>query len=192
MLVEYFLHRYATRAGKKFRSIDKRTLDLLQAYDWPGNIRELQNVIERSVILSADDVFSVDELWLSRESSRPVTRVQSSASTADEPRGDREIIEAALAESRGRVAGPSGAAAKLGIPAIDARVQDQGPQNPQEPVQVRLRGLARIATTAKFARFAHARQQDAPSFRCLFNHSDGARFAHTVATTNDLQSRPFD
>ena len=116
-LVEYFLHRYATRAGKRFRSIDKRTLDLLQAYDWPGNIRELQNVVERSVILSADDVFSVDELWLSTESSRPATRVQSSASTADEPRGDREIIEAALAESRGRVAGPSGAAAKLGIPA---------------------------------------------------------------------------
>ena len=56
-LVEYFLHRYAARADKRFRSIDKRTLDLLQAYDWPGNIRELQNVIERSVILSAGDVF---------------------------------------------------------------------------------------------------------------------------------------
>jgi transcriptional regulator with GAF, ATPase, and Fis domain len=117
MLVEYFLHRYAARAGKRFRSIDKRTLDLLRAYDWPGNIRELQNVIERSVILSAGDVFSVDELWLSRASPRPATRVQSSVSTADDARGEREIIEAALAESRGRVAGPSGAAAKLGIPA---------------------------------------------------------------------------
>jgi PAS domain S-box-containing protein len=116
-LVEYFLHRYATRAGKTFQSIDKKTLNLLQRYDWPGNIRELQNVIERSVILSTGDVFSVDELWLSRESSRPVTRLQSSASTAHEPRGEREIIEAALAESRGRVAGPSGAAAKLRIPA---------------------------------------------------------------------------
>src|SRR4029077_21188889 len=100
MLVEYFLHRYATRAGKKFRSIDKRTLDLLQVYDWPGNIRELQNVIERSVILSVGDVFSVDELWLSTESSRPVTRVESSASTEDVPRGEREMIEAALAQSR--------------------------------------------------------------------------------------------
>lgn len=124
-LVEYFLHRYAARVGKKFQSIDKRTLNLLQRYDWPGNIRELQNVIERSVILSAGDVFSVDELWLSRESSPPVTRLQSSASTAHEPRGEREIIEAALAESRGRVAGPSGAAAKLRIPAstLESRIK---------------------------------------------------------------------
>ncbi|HEX5765367.1 MAG TPA: sigma 54-interacting transcriptional regulator, partial [Woeseiaceae bacterium] len=80
MLVEYFLHRYAARTGKRFRSIDKRTLDLLRAYDWPGNIRELQNVIERSVILSAGDVFSVDELWLSGASPRAATRVQSSVS----------------------------------------------------------------------------------------------------------------
>jgi predicted ATPase len=116
-LVEYFLHRYAARAGKKFQSIDKKTLDLLQRYDWPGNIRELQNVIERSVILSVGDVFSVDELWLSGESSRPVTRVTSYVSIKDEPRDEREMIEAALAESRGRVAGPSGAAAKLRIPA---------------------------------------------------------------------------
>ena len=65
MLVEYFVHRYATRAGKTIRSIDKKTLDLLQAYDWPGNIRELQNVIERSVILSSSEVFAVDESWLS-------------------------------------------------------------------------------------------------------------------------------
>ena len=67
MLVEYFVQRYASRAGKNIRSMDKKTLDLLQSYDWPGNIRELQNVIERSVILSAGDVFSVDDLWLSLE-----------------------------------------------------------------------------------------------------------------------------
>ena len=53
MLVEYFVQRYAKRAGKKMRSIDKKTLDVLQSYDWPGNIRELQNIIERSVILSS-------------------------------------------------------------------------------------------------------------------------------------------
>ena len=116
MLVEYFLHRYATRVGKKFRSIDKKTLGLLQLYDWPGNIRELQNVIERSVILSAGDVFSVDELWLSKESPHPVTHVKWSVGTSDESHSEREIIEAALRESRGRVAGPLGAAAKLGIP----------------------------------------------------------------------------
>jgi formate hydrogenlyase transcriptional activator len=61
MLIEYFVQHYANRAGKNIRSIDKKTLDLLQSYDWPGNIRELQNVIERSIILSSTDVFSVDE-----------------------------------------------------------------------------------------------------------------------------------
>ena len=115
MLVEYFVQRYASRAGKNIRSIDKKTLDLLLAYDWPGNIRELQNVIERSVILSTGDVFSIDELWLSRESSPPVAGVHFVGPSSGEPRSEREIIEAALTESRGRVAGPSGAAAKLKI-----------------------------------------------------------------------------
>jgi transcriptional regulator with GAF, ATPase, and Fis domain len=117
MLIEYFVQRYANRAGKNIQSIDKKTLDLLQAYDWPGNIRELQNVIERSVILSSGDVFLVDELWLSRETSRPASRVERPVGfkSQREPRSDREIIESALAESRGRVSGPSGAAVKLGM-----------------------------------------------------------------------------
>jgi PAS domain S-box-containing protein len=114
MLVEYFVQRYAGRAGKNIRSINKKTLDLLLSYDWPGNIRELQNVIERSVILSAGDVFSIDELWLSRESSPLVPEVQTVVPSKGE-RSEREIIEAALAESKGRVSGPSGAAAKLKI-----------------------------------------------------------------------------
>jgi len=116
MLLEYFVKRYASRAGKDIRSIDKKTLDLLQSYDWPGNIRELQNVIERSVILSSGGVFAVDELWLSKESSQPAPRVEPSAPFQGEQRGEREMIEAALAESRGRVSGPLGAAAKLRIP----------------------------------------------------------------------------
>jgi PAS domain S-box-containing protein len=116
MLAEYFVQRYANRAGKNIRSIDQKTLDLLQSYDWPGNIRELQNVIERSIILSSADVFSVDELWLSKETSRPASRVKASPALNVEPRTERDIIEAALAETRGRVSGPSGAAAKLGMP----------------------------------------------------------------------------
>src|SRR5262252_7794362 len=100
MLVEYFVKRYASRAGKNIRSIDKRTLDLLQSYDWPGNIRELQNVIERSVILSSGEVFSVDELWFSKEASPPASRLEVSAPFKREPRSEREIIEAALVESR--------------------------------------------------------------------------------------------
>ena len=116
MLVEYFVKRYASRAGKNFRAIDKKTLDLLQSYEWPGNIRELQNVIERSVILSSGEVFAVDELWLAKESAQPASRVEPSAPFQGKPRSERETIEAALAESRGRVSGPSGAAAKLRIP----------------------------------------------------------------------------
>jgi transcriptional regulator with GAF, ATPase, and Fis domain len=116
MLVEYFVQRYANRAGKNIRSIDKKTLDLLQSYDWPGNIRELQNVIERSIILSTADVFSVDELWFSKRTSPQASRIEASPALHVEPRSEREIIETALAETRGRVSGPSGAAAKLGMP----------------------------------------------------------------------------
>jgi formate hydrogenlyase transcriptional activator len=118
MLVEYFVQRYATKAGKTIRSIDKKTLDILQTYDWPGNIRELQNVIERSVILSSGDIFSVDELWLSNETSRPNSVVEAcgTSTAVTQPQTEREIIEKALAETRGRVSGPSGAAAKLRIP----------------------------------------------------------------------------
>ena len=120
ILVEYFVQRYANRAGRNIRLIDQKTLDLLQSYDWPGNIRELQNVIERSIILSSTDVFSVDELWLSKRTSPLAPRASNV-----EPRGEREIIEAALAESRGRVSGPSGAAAKLRIPAstLETRIK---------------------------------------------------------------------
>ena len=118
MLVEYFLQRYARRAGKNIQSIDKTALDLLQSYDWPGNIRELQNVIERSVILTSGHVFSVDDVWLSKETSTPAARVEASARFTDESerRSEPETIKAALAETRGRVSGPSGAAAKLRIP----------------------------------------------------------------------------
>jgi transcriptional regulator with GAF, ATPase, and Fis domain len=124
MLVEYFVRRHASRAGKHFKSIDKKTLDLLQTYDWPGNIRELQNVIERSVILNSGDVFAVDESWLSK---RPAGRahVASPGPSRGEAQSERAIIEAALAECRGRVGGSTGAAAKLGVPpsTLDHRIK---------------------------------------------------------------------
>jgi transcriptional regulator with GAF, ATPase, and Fis domain len=113
MLVEYFVQRYANRAGKNIESIDKTTLELFQSHDWPGNIRELQNVIERSVILSSGGAFSVDESWHSNETSRPATSIASRPEV--KPENEREIVEAALAESRGRVAGPSGAAVRLAV-----------------------------------------------------------------------------
>jgi formate hydrogenlyase transcriptional activator len=121
LLVEHLVDRFAKRVGKTFRTIKMNTIALLQAYDWPGNIRELQNVIERSVILSAGDVFSVDEAWLRREVRPSRTMPPLAASMADR---EREMIEAALVDSEGRVAGPSGAAAKLGIPrqTLDSKI----------------------------------------------------------------------
>ncbi len=116
MLVEYFVRRYAKQAGKNIRSIDQKTLDLLQSYAWPGNIRELQNVIERSIILSSTDVFSVDELWLLKRTPPQASRAETLPTLSFGQRTEREIIEAALTETRGRVSGPSGAAAKLRIP----------------------------------------------------------------------------
>jgi DNA-binding NtrC family response regulator len=118
LLVEYFIDRYARKAGKKITTVDKKTLRLLESYPWPGNIRELQNVIERSIIVCETENFSVDESWLSKDTLLPTLRtIQSGAFEVEvKPRSEREIIEAALAETRGRVSGPSGAAVKLGIP----------------------------------------------------------------------------
>jgi transcriptional regulator with GAF, ATPase, and Fis domain len=113
-LVEYFIDRFARLAGKKIKSIDKRTLELAQVYPWPGNIRELQNVIERSVVLCETEIFSVDESWLSRAS--PTLQTASLTLSKKPLDQEEEIIKAALAETRGRVSGPAGAAAKLGIP----------------------------------------------------------------------------
>jgi formate hydrogenlyase transcriptional activator len=115
LLVTYFLNRYARKAGRHFTTADKKSLDLLQAYAWPGNIRELQNVIERSVIVSETPTFSVDESWLSRRPSSPDTSVQPNLFSRS-PAQEKAAIEAALLECGGRVYGPSGAAAKLGMP----------------------------------------------------------------------------
>ena len=114
ILVEYFIERFARKAGKSIRTIDKTTLERLQAYSWPGNIRELQNVVERSVILCRNDRFSVDPKWLSAEVSPAATFVGVPAKRRE--KDEKATIEAALTESNGRVSGPSGAAAILGMP----------------------------------------------------------------------------
>jgi formate hydrogenlyase transcriptional activator len=124
MLVEYFIDRFARKAGKKFQAVNKKSLELLQSYPWPGNIRELQNVIERSVIVCETEIFSVDESWLSRKplATEPKTKVELSEMLAAQ---EKEMIEAALRESGGRVSGPSGAAAKLGIhrSTLDSKIE---------------------------------------------------------------------
>ena len=112
VLVEYFIGRYARKAGKTFRQVSKRTLDRLRSYPWPGNVRELQNVIERSVIVSDTDEFTVDESWLSGASAAESRLGLYGTMAAHE----KAVVEEALRASGGRVAGPSGAAARLGLP----------------------------------------------------------------------------
>ena len=123
LLVEYFIDRYASKMGKKIRGIKKESLELLRSYSWPGNIRELQNVIERAVIVSDSDVLWIDESWLSTEpgTDEPAT----GAGSRLPPDQEKRIIEAALAATRGRVSGPSGAASKLGIPSttLESRIR---------------------------------------------------------------------
>ncbi|MGA2814275.1 MAG: sigma-54 dependent transcriptional regulator [Candidatus Acidiferrum sp.] len=113
LLIEYFVGRYAKASGKTIRHIGKQTLERLAAYDWPGNIRELQNIVERAVILSETDTFFVDESWLKLESADSREPREAISTLLDR---EVETIEAALADCHGRISGPSGAAAKLGIP----------------------------------------------------------------------------
>jgi formate hydrogenlyase transcriptional activator len=119
LLAKYFIERYAAKAGKQIRRVEKRTAQLFQAYDWPGNIRELQNVIERAMILCDSDTFFVEEAWLQSVSERPVYLRPSLSNQ------ERELIGAALGRSHGRVSGPHGAATRLGIPrtTLESRIK---------------------------------------------------------------------
>jgi formate hydrogenlyase transcriptional activator len=122
LLVSHMVDRYARKSGKRFTKVAKDVLQLLQSYHWPGNIRELQNVIERAVILSEEDTFTVDRTWIQHDSSFAAGPTGLLAESLAEQ--ERQMIEAALAESRGRISGPLGAAAKLGIPrqTLDSKI----------------------------------------------------------------------
>ncbi len=126
LLVAYFVDRYASKTGKTIRTLDRRTVNVLRAYRWPGNVRELQNVIERSVIVCETDTFVVADGWLSRESIPAPLPAQSLAEEL--VARERHLIEAALADTRGRISGPSGAAARLGIPSstLESKIKALG------------------------------------------------------------------
>src|SRR3984885_10933370 len=126
LLVGYLIDRYAKKLGKKIRNIDKKTIELFYAYDWPGNIRELQNVVERAVILSEGETFFVDETWLTHLA--PKLAATTAPLVADLVKHEREILEAALRESEGVVGGRSGAAVKLGIPrqTLESKIRKLG------------------------------------------------------------------
>jgi PAS domain S-box-containing protein len=121
LLLEYFIDRFARKAGKSIRRVNKRTLKLLQSYPWPGNVRELQNVVERSIIVCEADEFTVDESWLYRGTAVNGGSTLSGALSARE----RAMIEDALRASGGRVSGPSGAATRLGVPrsTLESRIR---------------------------------------------------------------------
>jgi formate hydrogenlyase transcriptional activator len=126
LLVEYLIERYAKQAGKKFRSVSRRSLNLMQAYDWPGNIRELQNVIERAVILSDGDSLAVNETWLHRDTPTPSGPLLSiNTHIVDQ---ERQMIETALAETGGKISGRTGAASRLGLPrqTLESRIRSLG------------------------------------------------------------------
>jgi transcriptional regulator with GAF, ATPase, and Fis domain len=116
LLVNYFVDRYAKRAGKKIKHIQKKTLETLQDYSWPGNVRELQNVIERSLIIAETNEFAIDKSWVANEPSGAAT---------DRKSNERQLIEAALAQSSGKIAGAGGAAARLGLPpsTLESRIR---------------------------------------------------------------------
>jgi formate hydrogenlyase transcriptional activator len=128
LLVEYFVDRYAKKAGKRIRGVSKATLSLLQQYPWPGNVRELQNVIERGVILSEGDMLSVDETWLAGTSDFSDEAGRENTLVGQLTEHERQMIEAALAETHGVVSGPSGAAGKLKIAAstLESRIRALG------------------------------------------------------------------
>jgi PAS domain S-box-containing protein len=131
LLVEYLVDRYAKKAGKRIRSVSKNTLDLFQGYHWPGNIRELQNVVERAVVLCEGETFCVDPSWLVPASSSPTSpnpTTQTIPLVADLAERERAMIENALREAEGLISGPTGAAAKLGVPrqTLESKIRKLG------------------------------------------------------------------
>ncbi|HEY7635969.1 MAG TPA: sigma 54-interacting transcriptional regulator [Gemmatimonadales bacterium] len=125
ILVEYLVQRYAAKSGKRVNRVTRHTLELLRSYPWPGNIRELQNVIERAIVLSEGETFSIDDSWLAVDSASSGVAASPLSAVADH---ERELIESALAQTAGRISGPYGAAAKLGIPrqTLDSKIKAFG------------------------------------------------------------------
>jgi formate hydrogenlyase transcriptional activator len=134
LLLEYFVGRFAKKAGKKINHINQHTLAMCKAYDWPGNIRELQNVVERGVILTEGDTFSVDESWFTRRPGESLTGLDGIPALA---KREVEMIKAALAECDGRIAGRSGAAAKLKVPrqTLESKIRRFGIDNYLENIR---------------------------------------------------------
>ena len=120
LLVNHFAQRFARQMNRTIETIPDETMAAITRYPWPGNIRELQNVIERAVIVCERGRLVIHENWLSAKV-QPLSRSLSEELLARE----KARIEAVLAETRGRVAGPSGEAVRLGIPrsTLDSKIR---------------------------------------------------------------------
>jgi len=109
LLVEHFVQRFAGRMNRAITSVPKKTMETLMHWDWPGNIRELENFIERSVILTQGSVLAAP---ISELAVLPRRDGAGESLKAKE----REHILRALQQTRGQLSGPRGAATRLGLP----------------------------------------------------------------------------
>ncbi len=114
VLAEFFLRRLAARLGRRITGIEPESMERLVAFSWPGNIRQLQNVVEHSAIMSDEGLLRVPPtLIVEKRTSVTFSSKLDAALHGNE----QHMIEQALEEAQGRVSGPSGAAARLGVPA---------------------------------------------------------------------------
>ena len=132
LLVNYFVDRYAKRAGKKIKHIQRKALEALQKYSWPGNVRELQNVIERSLIIGETTEFSIDKSWVANEPQQPGT------APTDQRANERQRIEAALAQSNGKISGEKRRRGQARNAGLDPRIENPFAENQQIFVQIGL------------------------------------------------------
>jgi formate hydrogenlyase transcriptional activator len=123
LLVRHFVRQFAQQMNKTIEAISPETIEALVQYPWPGNIRELQNIIERSVVIYERGHLTVKKSWLCHEDFRSESSALSSF--VGSATGERDMIGAALARARGKVSGPSGAATMLGIPpsTLESRIR---------------------------------------------------------------------
>ena len=163
MLVEYFIDRFARKAGKNIRSIDKQSLELLESYSWPGNIRELQNVVERSVVLCDTDTLRIDSSWLSLGNSQLDSSTGSLAGKIQAQ--EKDFIEKALDRNRGQSFWSFRRGRETRYLSFRPRVQDSPIEDQQAPIQ---EVLGRKLTARDFTRhLCRARKDD---YGCRVSH----------------------
>lgn len=127
LLINHFIKKYGAKLGKKIFHVPQKVMKTLQAYHFPGNVRELENIVERAIILAKDETLQMDEsLELLKSPSTPALN----AGTLEEV--ERKYIVSVLQETNWRIEGPKGAALRLGINSntLRSRMQKLGIRKP--------------------------------------------------------------